>query len=81
MRASEIEKKLLVLTNLLHYLVDDSCYSRYILKTSKCLTLKGNIYHGDIEYGASTKVINITFILKKQFKQSCTRCCITVRSL
>ena len=43
--------------------------------------LKGNIYHGDIEYGGSTNVIDITFILKKQFKQSCTSCCIMVRSL
>ena len=43
--------------------------------------LKDNIYHGDIEYGGSTKVINNTFILKKQFKYFCTRCCIAVRSL
>ena len=67
-----------MLTNLSDCFVDDSRYSRYILKTSKCLPLKGNIYHGDIEYGGSTKAITITFILKKQFKHSFTRCCITV---
>ena len=74
-------KEFLVLTNLSHCLADDSCYSnaRYILKTSKCLPLKGSIYHGEIEYGGSTKAITITFILKKQFKHSCTRYCITVR--
>ena len=50
MRANEIERAFSICSKPIrgksHRFVDDSCYSRYILKTNKCLPLNGKIYHG-----------------------------------